>query len=102
MSDGWLVSRLPTIMGGVPVLPVGWDLARVQSIEPSAVLLDESAHVAFVADANSIEELPPPRCVLSFSGLCLVQVENDDDWWMGQLDESERLDRVLERLRVGP
>ena len=70
-------------------LPEGWDLERIRRLEPSAVLLDTDTHTIFVGDGQDYEELPRPTCIISFSGLCLVRVEGDEDWWMGQLDDSD-------------
>jgi hypothetical protein len=81
--------RRPETVRFVSPLPDGWTLERVRAIEPSAVLLDVSPHVVFASESEDYEELPPARCILSFSGLCLVQVEGDDEWWMGQPDESD-------------
>ena len=75
--------------GAVTALPDGWDLKRIQALEPSAELLDVAAHAIFVGDGQDYEELPRATCIISFGGLCLVRVEGDEDWWMGQLDESD-------------
>ena len=75
--------------GAVTGLPEGWDLQRIRTLEPSALLLDVASHTIFVGDGQDYEELPRPTCIISFSGLCLVRVEGDDDWWMGQLDDAD-------------
>jgi len=76
------------------VLPDGWTLARMRSMEPNAELVDpDDLHV--VADQRptkaELEALTPP-VILSFSGLSLCRVQEDDGtswWWMGQLNESD-------------
>lgn len=70
-------------------LPDGWTVDRVRVLEPRVELLNPADHDIFVADGNDREQLPPATCILSFEGLCLVRVEGDDDWWMGDLDESD-------------
>lgn len=58
-------------------------------MEPRAEQLDPSCHNIFVSDGDDYEQLPAATCILSFTGLCLVRVEGDDNWWMGDLDESD-------------
>jgi hypothetical protein len=90
-------SALATDNGGVvdeSVLPDGWTLARVRSMEPHAELLDPHAHhvVADQRPTRTELEVLTPSAILSFSGLCLCRVPDDDGtswWWMGQLDESD-------------
>jgi len=72
-------------------LPPGWTLARVRELEPNAELLDPTDHYV-VADQRPSQadfEVLRPTVILSFAGLCLCLVPEDDDtawWWMGQLD----------------
>ena len=77
------------IMSRVRGLPDGWTIERVMAIEPRAVLLDHESHTIFTADASGYTELGPAECVISFDGLCLVRVEGNGDWWMGNLDQAD-------------
>ena len=75
-------------------LPDGWTLDRVRSMEPSAELLDPSAHYVAADQRPTVTELEvlSPSVILSFAGLCLCLVPDDDGaswWWMGQLDGSD-------------
>lgn len=76
------------------LLPGGWTLSRVRSLEPSAELLDPNTHYV-VADQRPTStnlDVLMPTAILSFSGLCLCLVHEDDgepEWWMGQLEESD-------------
>jgi hypothetical protein len=75
-------------------LPDGWTLVRVRAMEPSAELLDPSAHYV-VADQSPMTtelEVLSPSVIVCFSGLCLCLVPDDDGsswWWMGQLDPAD-------------
>lgn len=67
-------------------LPPGWTLQRVQTLEPASELLDPSDHDVFFSDGRTLEELKP-ECIISFSGLCLVRVTGDSEWYMGDLGD---------------
>lgn len=75
-------------------LPAGWTLARVRELEPAAELLDPAKHYV-VADQRPQQteyEVLYPTVVISFTGLCLCLVPEDEGparWWMGQLDDSD-------------
>lgn len=76
------------------LLPDGWTLERVRTIEPSVELLDPSAHYVAADQRPTLTNLDElaPIVILCFSGLCLCLVQedsNEPEWWMGQLDESD-------------
>ena len=65
----------------------------MREMEPSAELLDPSAHyVVWQRDKESSYEDLRASVILSFGGLCLCLVAETSGpglWWMGQLDPSD-------------
>jgi hypothetical protein len=75
-------------------LPAGWTLDAIRHVsgdkEAKALAADRS--VKWVADGPGEHERLYPEIVLGFQGLCLVKPINDDDWYMGSLNDNGSVD----------
>lgn len=74
-------------------LPHGWTLTEIRNVsgDQEAVSLDTDRMVTWqgwLADDESI----CPEIVLGFDSLCLVKPVNDDDWYMGSLNDVGSVD----------
>jgi hypothetical protein len=67
-------------------LPAGWTLDDIRDVsgDQQATMLDtERIVTGWPAQDKRIR----PEIVLGFHGLCLVKPVNDDDWYMGSLND---------------
>lgn len=67
-------------------LPAGWTLEEIRRVsgDREATLLDNRRVVTgWPAQGERLR----PGIVLRFHGLCLVQAVDDDDWYMGSLND---------------
>ncbi|GAA1297016.1 hypothetical protein GCM10009647_010110 [Streptomyces sanglieri] len=69
-------------------LPAGWTLEEIRSVSGGreATVLDSDRCVTLLGWPAEDEWLRP-ELVLGFHGLCLVKPVDDDDWYMGSLDD---------------
>ncbi|WP_051370461.1 hypothetical protein [Streptomyces sp. 142MFCol3.1] len=67
-------------------LPAGWTLEEIREVsgDREATPLDTDR---VVLGWPSQDERLHPEIVLGFHGLCLVKAVNDDDWYMGSLND---------------
>ncbi|MFF0012626.1 hypothetical protein [Streptomyces sp. NPDC005374] len=67
-------------------LPAGWTLEEIREVsgDHNAVPLDIDR---VVSSWPAQDERLHAEYVLGFSGLCLVKAVNDDDWYMGSLND---------------
>lgn len=75
-------------------LPAGWTLDAIRHVsgDKEAKALDADRCVEWVADGPRGHERLYPEIVLGFRGLCLVKPINDDDWYMGSLNDDGSVD----------
>ncbi|MCD9165760.1 hypothetical protein [Streptomyces albireticuli] len=75
-------------MTDAPLLPTGWTLQRIRDVsgDHEAIPLRTNRTVTWSA-APEDPELAPPAIVLGFHDLCLVQLVDDTDWYMGSLND---------------
>ncbi|MFB6843040.1 hypothetical protein [Streptomyces sp. NPDC056361] len=68
-------------------LPTGWTIERVRAVsgDASAVVLSADRLVVVENVDQGDYDTLQPAVILGFHELCLVQ--DDDEWFMGQLDE---------------
>ncbi|WP_371576901.1 hypothetical protein [Streptomyces sp. NBC_01314] len=67
-------------------LPAGWTLEKIRKIsgDREATPLDtDRAVTGWPAQSERLH----PEIVLGFHELCLVKAANDDDWYMGSLND---------------
>ncbi|MFE2168446.1 hypothetical protein ACFXB3_25825 [Streptomyces sp. NPDC059447] len=71
----------------IPNLPADWTIERVRTLsgDASATLLSLDRFVVVEDWEQGDYSVLRPRVILSFHGLCLVQ--DDDEWFMGELDD---------------
>jgi hypothetical protein len=69
-------------------LPDGWTLERVRELsgDSEATLISTDRLVVVEHPVRHDRERLVAETVISFHGLCLVRAEDDDDWYMGQLE----------------
>ncbi|MFG3530716.1 hypothetical protein ACGF8B_28880 [Streptomyces sp. NPDC047917] len=69
-------------------LPAGWTLEEIRRVsgDREATVLDSDRCVTWLGWPAEDERLRP-ELVLGFHGLCLVKPVDDDDWYMGSLDD---------------
>ncbi|WP_327324995.1 hypothetical protein OG735_22640 [Streptomyces sp. NBC_01210] len=69
-------------------LPHGWTLEAIRNIsgDQDAVLLDADRTVTWLGWPATDERIRP-EIVLGFHSLCLVKPIDDDDWYMGSLND---------------
>jgi hypothetical protein len=74
-------------------LPAGWTLDEIRNVsgDQKAVALDTDRAVAWLGWPKEDEWLYP-EIVLGFHGLCLVKPVNDEDWYMGSLNDDGSVD----------
>lgn len=74
-------------------LPAGWTLEEIRDVsgDPGAVVLGTD-HVVTWRGWPDEDELLHPEIVLRFHGLCLVKPVNDEDWYMGSLNDDGSAD----------
>jgi len=67
-------------------LPAGWTLEGIRDVsgDRQATTLDTER---IVTGWPAQDERIHPEIVLGFHGLCLVKPVNDDDWYMGSLND---------------
>lgn len=68
-------------------LPAGWTLAEIREVsgDQEATPLDTDR---VVTGWPAQDQRLDPAYVLGFHGLCLVKAVNDDDWYMGSLNDN--------------
>ena len=73
-----------------PPLPEGWDLERVraQSGDASARFLSPDERMVVLDSTPRLSEYIElnPVTIIDFSSLCLVRMDNDAAWYMGQVE----------------
>ncbi|MGW4196480.1 hypothetical protein [Streptomyces sp. NPDC005004] len=74
-------------------LPRGWTLQQIREVsgDREAVALDPTRPVKWVS-VGEAHEMPHPEIVLGFHSLCLVKPTDDDDWYMGNLNDDGSID----------
>jgi hypothetical protein len=74
-------------------LPPGWTLQRIRDVsgDREAVALDPNREVQWVVGTGAPEVLHP-AIILGFHSLCLVKPVQDDDWYMGSLNDDGSVD----------
>ena len=74
-------------------LPAGWALEEIRSVsgDREAIPLDTNRVVTWLGWPAQDEKLCP-EIVLRFHGLCLVKPVNDDDWYLGSLNDDGSVD----------
>ncbi|MFJ3305192.1 hypothetical protein ACIPSA_19120 [Streptomyces sp. NPDC086549] len=67
-------------------LPAGWTLEEIRTVsgDREATPLDIDR---VVTGWPAQDERLDPEIILGFHGLCLVKAVNDDDWYMGSLND---------------
>ncbi|MDX3492305.1 hypothetical protein ACKI1I_02130 [Streptomyces turgidiscabies] len=67
-------------------LPAGWTLEEIRKVSgdrEARSLNTDRVVVGWPAQGEWLQ----PEIVLGFHGLCLVKAVNDDDWYMGSLND---------------
>lgn len=74
-------------------LPAGWTLGEIREVsgDPEAVVLDTDRVVRWLGWPAE-DELLHPEIVMGFHGLCLVKPVDDEDWYMGSLNDDGSVD----------
>lgn len=74
-------------------LPTGWTLEEIRNVsgDREATALDTNRVVTWLGWPAPDEQLCP-EIVLGFHQLCLVKPVNDDDWYMGSLNDNGSVD----------
>ncbi|MFF4351280.1 hypothetical protein [Streptomyces sp. NPDC001530] len=74
-------------------LPAGWTLEEIRNVsgDREATALDNDRVVTWQGWPAEDERLDA-EIVLGFHGLCLVKPVNDDDWYMGSLNDDGSVD----------
>jgi len=74
-------------------LPAGWTLEEIRNVsgDREAIALGTDRDVTWQGWRAEGERLVP-EIVLGFHGLCLVKPVNDDDWYMGSLNDDGSVD----------
>ncbi|MFJ2832870.1 hypothetical protein ACIPC1_35865 [Streptomyces sp. NPDC087263] len=69
-------------------LPAGWTLEGIRKVsgDRGATALDTDRVVTWLGWPAKDERLCP-EIVLGFHGLCLLKPVNDEDWYMGSLND---------------
>lgn len=69
-------------------LPAGWTLEEIRSVsgDQEALALDIDRSVEWVAGPGGHAGIRP-EIILGFHDLCLVKPFNDEDWYMGSLND---------------
>ncbi|MGW2938343.1 hypothetical protein ACWDA7_42720 [Streptomyces sp. NPDC001156] len=67
-------------------LPAGWTLEEIREVSgdrQATPLGTDPVVMGWLAQGEQLH----PEIVLGFHGLCLVKAVNDDDWYMGSLND---------------
>ncbi|MEV5202059.1 hypothetical protein [Streptomyces sp. NPDC053720] len=75
-------------------LLAGWTLGEIRSVsgDREATVLDSDRRVTWLGRPVGEDERLFPEIVLGFHGLCLVKPVDDDDWYMGSLNDDGSVD----------
>jgi len=75
-------------------LPAGWTLQRIRDVsgDQEAVALHADRAGVWCGQPGGADEVVRPGLVLGFHGLCLVQSLDDEDWYMGTLNDDGSVD----------
>ncbi|MEV8529781.1 hypothetical protein AB0451_37715 [Streptomyces sp. NPDC052000] len=70
-------------------LPEGWTLQQVRDVsgDERAEVLSPDRSVVYCGVVSAADEALYPTLVLGFGVLCIVKVANDNDWYMGSLND---------------
>ncbi|MFE1949838.1 hypothetical protein ACFW9D_05150 [Streptomyces sp. NPDC059524] len=71
------------------LLPAGWTLDEIREIsgDRKAEPLTTDRVVTWLDRPEGNEQRLRPQIVLGFQGLCLVKPVDDEDWYMGHLED---------------
>ncbi|MFP8963132.1 hypothetical protein ACLIYP_21655 [Streptomyces nanhaiensis] len=74
-------------------LPAGWTPEQIRGVsgDREAVVLSTDLVVTWTGSPGEEERLCP-QIILRFHELCLVKPVNDEDWYMGGLNEDGSID----------